>query len=268
MSIKSVYIMTDIEGISGVYCREQSMTSGPRYAEGKKFMTRDINIVANACKAAGVEKVYVHDCHSVSCSVIWDQLSDDIDYMISGRVAKGRYADIINECDAVILLGYHAMAGTDMGMLNHTYNGMLYENVWLNDKKIGEIGVDAAIAGEKGIPVIMVSGDDYACKEAREFIPGVVTAEVKKATSEVGALLLPPAKAEQVLREKTKEALAKVKEIKPIECITPVEFKVELVQRNTATHLGNGKPYFTQIDGRTYKVTADSVEEGYYRFNA
>ncbi len=77
MSIKSVYIMTDIEGISGVYCREQSMTSGPRYAEGKKFMTRDINIVASACKAAGVEKVYVHDCHSVGCSAIWEQLSAD-----------------------------------------------------------------------------------------------------------------------------------------------------------------------------------------------
>lgn len=267
MSVKSIYIMTDIEGISGVYCREQSNTTGPRYAEGKKFMTRDINIVASACKSAGVEKVYVHDCHSIGCSVIWEQLSDDIDYIISGRVAKGRYAEIIKECDAVILLGYHAMAGTDVGMLNHSYNGMLYQNLWLNGKKIGEIGVDSAIAGEKGVPVIMVTGDDYACKEAREFIPGVVTAEVKKATSEVGALLLPPAKAEKVLREKTAEAIENIDNVKPVVHKGVVEFTVELVQRNTATNLGNGKPYFTQIDGRTYKVTADSVEEGWFRYN-
>ena len=265
----NIYIMTDIEGISGVYCREQSNTGAPRYDEGKKYMTRDVNIVAEACKAAGVDKVYVHDCHGASTSLIWDQLTDKIDYVVSGRPPYGRFANVIDECDGVILLGYHAMMGSDAALLNHTFNGMKYQNVWLNGKKIGEIGIDSGILGEKGIPVIMVTGCDKACREAEEFIPGVVTAEVKKSLDVAAALLLPAAKAEQVLIEKTKEAIKKMQEkaIKPVVCQKPVEFTVELVQRNSAASLENGKPYLKQIDGRTYSVTADSVEEGLFRFD-
>lgn len=263
----NIYIMTDIEGISGVYCREQSNTGGPRYGEGKKYMTRDVNIVAEACKAAGVDKVYVHDCHGMSSSLIWEALSDKIDYVVSGKVPYGRFADVINDCDGVILLGYHAMMGSDAALLNHTFNGLMYQNVWLNDKKIGEIGIDAAILGEKGIPVIMVTGCDKACREAEEFIPGVVTAEVKRSLDCTAALLMPPAKAEKVLREKTAEAIANIKSAKPVVCQKPIEFKVELVQRNSAASRENGKPYLKQLDGRTYSVTADSVEEGLFRFD-
>ena len=52
----NVYIMADLEGISGIYCREQVTPDQRRFDEGRRFLTREINICAEACKAAGVEK--------------------------------------------------------------------------------------------------------------------------------------------------------------------------------------------------------------------
>ena len=59
----NIYIMTDLEGISGIYDREQITPAGRRFNEAREFMTGDINACVEACKEAGVDKVYVRDCH-------------------------------------------------------------------------------------------------------------------------------------------------------------------------------------------------------------
>ena len=76
----NVYVMVDLEGISGVYTREQVTADGGRHAEGRKYMTADINAVVRGLKDAGVDKIYVRDCHGGSYTVIWEQLSNDVDY--------------------------------------------------------------------------------------------------------------------------------------------------------------------------------------------
>jgi len=260
----NIYIMADIEGISGIYCREQVLWNERYYAEGRELMTRDINICAAACKAAGADKVFVHDCHGVSGNVIWSKLSGDIDYVFSGIGMKHRFADVIKETDGVILLGYHAMAGTPEAVLEHTMSSVSFQNIWLNGKKCGEIAIDSGILGDMGIPVIMVSGDDKTCREAEEFIPGVVTAEVKKGSACMGALLLPPEKAEKVLREKTMEAVSKIGQIAPVTYQKPVEFTLEYTERHALPN-GFSKPYMKVIDGRTFSVTGGNVEEAWYR---
>ena len=260
----NIYIMADIEGISGIYCRDQVITDGRYYTEGRELMTKEINICARACKEAGADKVFVHDCHGVSGNVIWSGLSDDIDYVFSGLGLKQRFAEVIRETDGVILLGYHAMAGTPGAVLEHTMSSASYQNIWLNGKKCGEIGIDSAILGDMGIPVIMVSGDDKTCREAEKFIPGVVTAEVKRGSACMGALLLPPKKAERVLREKTAEAISKIAEILPVQCEKPVRFTLEYTERHETPN-PLAKPYMEIIDGRTFSVTGRTTEEAWYR---
>ena len=260
----NIYINVDLEGISGVYCVEQQMPDGSKYAEAKEFMTRDVNTCVAACKAAGVDKIYVRDAHSAGRNLIWDKLSNDVDYVISGIIKERRFADVITECDAVILLGYHAMAGTYEAVLDHTMNSREIQNVWINGKKCGETGIDSAILGDMGIPIIMVSGDDKTCKEAQDLIPGVVTAEVKKATDRNGAMLLPPEKAQKVIYEKTLEAVSKIGQIKPVAWDKPVEVKIELT---TATQIPQimARPYMKVIDGRTIAVESNNAEEAWYR---
>ena len=256
----NVYIFADLEGISGIYCPEQVIQGQARHAEGRKYLTREINICASACKAAGVDKVYVRDGHGGSYSLLWDQLSSDVDAAICGITGEVRFAEL-DDCDAVILLGYHAMAGSHRAILEHSYSSKQIQNIWLNGVKIGEIGLDAAILTELQKPVIMVSGDDKACAEAKAFLPNVVTAEVKKSYASFGTALLSPERAEARIREAVAEAIQNFNAGKisyyPVE--KPATLRVELVERQQLPNI-YAKPYMTVIDGRTYEVSADTVE--------
>ena len=80
----NIYIMVDAEGISGIYDSEQVMSSMARYNEGRELMVQDINACVEACKEAGVDKIYVRDCHGSGSNVIWSKLSSPSDYYIIG----------------------------------------------------------------------------------------------------------------------------------------------------------------------------------------
>ena len=159
----NIYIVTDLEGISGIYCKEQVDSSLDRFAEGRRYLTREVNICAEALHDAGVDKVYVQDGHGNGGNLLWDQLSPAVDLVICGNTEGLRYQGI-EDCDAVILLGYHAMAGTPGAILEHTMSSRSIQNYWLNGVKIGEFALDAAILTEYGKPIIMVSGDDESLK--------------------------------------------------------------------------------------------------------
>lgn len=259
----NVYVMVDIEGISGVYTREQVTPDGSRFAEGRKYITEDVNACVKGLKAAGVDKIYVRDCHGGSYSFIWDQLSSDVEYFICGNTRDKRFLGI-EDCDAVIFLGYHAMAGTQYAVLEHSWSSMHIQNIHINGKKVGEIAMDAAAAGEYGKPVIMISGDDLACKEAKEIMPNIVCAEVKKAANVIGAMLMPKEKAHKLIYDKAIEAVKNAENCKRFEFDKPLDVTVELSQRNMLPN-SSRMPYTHVIDGRTYKVDADSTEQLIYR---
>ena len=254
--------MADIEGISGIYSKEQVLPSGTRFSEGRKFFTEEINACVAGLKEAGVDKIYVRDCHGGSYSLMWENASDDVDGYVCGIHEGFRFADI-EDFDAVILLGYHAMAGTHRAVLEHTFSSVNIQNMYLNDVEVGEIAIDAAILGEKGVPVIMVSGDDKACKEAKEILPDVVTAQVKRALDIEGAILLPFDKAHKLIHDKAIEAVKNFKKVKPFVFENPIELKVELTERK-ALPSSVGKQYLKHLDGRTYSVTGNSVEEALF----
>ena len=259
----NILITVDMEGISGVYHPEQTR-EGIRYEEARRYMTWDINACVEGCKAAGANKIIVRDCHSRGSNVVWSELSPLIDRVAIGTGLPEKRMPHIEECDAVILLGYHAMAGTRGGVLEHTWSASGWQNLWINGKLSGEIALEACIAGEYGKPIIMVSGDDYACAEARALLPDVVTAEVKKGMSMSGASLLVKEKAHELIRTKAAEAVKKAGQMKPYKVEAPVKMRLELVERGVlpSKHV---MPYMEIIDGRTFEVTANSVEEGLYR---
>ena len=212
----NVYIMVDSEGISGLYDRQQN-APGRLYAQdSRNFMTREVNICAEACKAAGVETVYVRDAHDDGSYIRWEELSPAVDYIVKGGAAyRVRHAEIEN-CDAVILLGYHAMTGTEGAILAHTMDSG--NHYYVNGVEYGEIAIDAALCGK---PVILVTGDDKACAEAKRFLPWVTVCEVKRGLDFEKGVLLSPARAEALLREKTAEAIRNAAEAKVFTAPSP-----------------------------------------------
>ncbi len=259
----NIYLMVDAEGISGIYSREQVMDSGSRRAESRAYMTADINACVEACKEAGCEKVYVRDCHGGANTLIFEQLTPLADYCILGSTGTDRFVGL-GDCDAVILLGYHAMAGTPGAILEHTMSSASVQNYWVNGVKFGETAIDAAIVGERGKPVIMVSGDDKLCAEAKSFLPWVVGCEVKRGVTWSGGMFLPQARAHALIREKTREAIESFSRMQPFTVEHPLTMRCETVERGVLPG-AYGKPYMRIIDGRTYEVDADSMEEALYR---
>jgi len=258
----NVYIMTDMEGISGIFCSQQVSAGDPLYKDGCRIAMQDVNVVVRACKEAGCEKVYVRDAHGFG-EAVWGELCSEADGYIMGNTGANRFP-FLDECDAVILLGYHAMAGTPAGTLEHSMNSRRIQNYWINNLPAGETALDAGIAGDKGKSVILVTGDDKVCAEAKKLLPWVVTAEVKKGLTVMGAMLLPQAKAHALLREKTIEAIRNFSNTQPLVFEKPVHLRVEVLERcgvpNSYAH-----PYAKVIDGHTYEVTGDTLEEALYR---
>lgn len=258
-----VFVMVDMEGISGV-CRRGHVARGdPLYGDGRRFMTWDVNACVEGCLAGGADAVVVRDTHAGrGDNLIWEELDPRAEYLL-GEDGRERMADV-GSYDALILLGYHAMAGTPEAILEHTMSSAAWQNLWINGRKTGEIGIDAAIAGEHGVPTVMVSGDDKACAEAEEFIPGVVTACVKVGLSVEGGRLLPRQAAHGLITQRATEAVQKAGQIAPVRVEAPVTARLEVVSRQRLPVRGE-KPYVRIIDGRTYEVTADSVEQALLR---
>ncbi len=257
----NIFIMADMEGVSGVYSAVQVdfLNGGEKYQRACKLMANDINACASACKKAGVNKVYLRDCHAMGGNINYEDLSSDIDFCILGSCGQERFPHI-EECDGVILLGYHAMAGTQNAVLEHTMSSKAVQNYKINGRSVGEIEIDAAIVGGYGKPVIMVSGDDKTCCEAKKLLPNVTTCEVKKAHSVCGATLIAPHNAYKLIEQSTIAAIENIKNLSPYVIEAPVKLTIELTERSALPNV-SGRQSIKIIDGRTFEICAETVQK-------
>jgi len=252
----NIFVMVDMEGISGICRSSQVMSSEADYQAARRFMTWDANACVDGLVAGGARKVVVRDAHSSGFNFLWDELDDRAEW-IQGRSGTERMPGI-DSFDGLVLLGYHAMAGTPRAILEHTMSSRAWQNFWLNGVRCGELGIDAAMAGDHGVPTVLASGDDKLCREARRFVKGIVTVQVKKGLDCQGGQLLPKARAHERIRKGAAEAVARCKEIKPYKVRHPVRMRLELVSRGSVPA---GRRGVKVIDGRTYEVVAPTVEE-------
>jgi D-amino peptidase len=256
-----IYVMVDLEGISGIYARDQVLPDAPRYAEGRRYMTMDINACVAGLVEAGATEILVYDCHGDSTTALWDQLDPRAEYLQGDAEVRMPF---LEGSDGLVLLGYHAMAGTPNAVLEHTMSSSSWQNFWLNGRKAGELAIDAGIAGDHGVPTIMASGCEKLCAEAQEFIPGILTARVKTALSIFGARLLPAEAAHAVITKTAATAARRCTSIEPYRVGKPVTMRLERVSRGTPPHVGT-RPWMEIIDARTCEVTGDTVEEAFDR---
>jgi len=256
------FVMVDMEGISGVVRPAQVTAGDPEYARARDWMGRDVNACVDGLFAGGAEEVVVRDAHGAGYNLLLDQLDPRADY-IQGS-GNGPRMPGIGAMDGLVLLGYHAMAGTGQAVLEHTMSSKAWQSFRMNGTLSGEIAIDAGIAGDHGVPVILVTGCEKACREARKLLPGTPTAAVKTAYGLEYARLLPLPRAQELIRGKAEAAARACAGIKPFRVKHPVRMRLELIERGRVPENGN-KPYLKTIDNRTYEVTGGSVEEALQR---
>jgi D-amino peptidase len=253
-----IYIMVDMEGISGILRDKQVSPGTPEYAKTQRYMTWDVNACVEGCFKGGAKTVTVRDCHSNGDNILWEEVDNRARLIQQGWEAPVRMP-LVDKHDAVILLGYHPMAGTMHGILEHTMTSVQWQNFWMNGVKTGEIGIDMGIASDHGKPVIMVSGSEMACAEARKFVGNIKVAPVKKDLDVFGGMLLSKEAAHNVIRTAATEAVtAAIKGIiKPVRVKHPVRMRLERVSRSRIPEV---RPGVKVINSRTYEVTGKDVE--------
>src|ERR1051325_9085603 len=209
-----------MEGVSGIVMWQQTTGGDPMYEEGRRLYTEGINAAVRGAKAAGATEVVVMDCHGAGGeymfnSLVPDRLDPDCEYVVQGEWTE--YTEFLEGgCDAALFVGMHAMAGAVNGVLSHTVSGQAWQNLRFNGTVVGETGINAALCGQWGVPVLLVTGDRAVCTEGRELLgEGLTTVEVKEGLGRFSARMLTPSRARELIEEGAKKALSDLSAVAP-----------------------------------------------------
>jgi len=265
-----VLLVADMEGITGVTLWEQVTPGQSEWQRFRRLMTEDVNAVVDGLISAGADDVVVVDAHWKSNNLLIEQL-DARAVLQSGTPAPlSMLEGIQHDVDAALFIGAHARVGTENAILDHTWSSNVVADVWLNDRPIGEVGLNASLSGEFNVPVIMVSGDQAVAKEAKEWIPDVYTAVVKEAKGRYAAACFPPEQTHKILRETAASALTQlIERQKPLPLKTAFPVRVRLTLRHTA--MADRVQFFpglSRLDGRTVSFEAETMLAAYRLFRA
>ena len=194
-----IYIMTDLEGASGVYKFAQTREPDPQLGErAKEYLMEDIRYVVRGLRAGGATDILVVDGHGSQAFV--PHLMEPGAKYLTGQPRPDVSWGLDKSFAGLVQVAAHAMMGTSDGVLCHTQSSRSENRYWYNGVESGELAQCAAIAGHFGVPTIMVTGDEATCREATQFFgPECVTVAVKQGVAREAAVLYPFEETHQAL---------------------------------------------------------------------
>jgi D-amino peptidase len=254
-----VYILIDAEGVSGVVSQElQAKPGAPEYERMRTYFMSDLNAAVEGAHRAGAGEIVVYDMHYFGLNALLEELHPEARLVMGKPPKTTARAGIDESFDAFIMIGFHAMAETGGGVLPHTYD-LSMKSLRLNGILMGEIGMEAAMAGTCNVPVVMVSGDEEALNEATELLGDIETACVKygvganragsgadsgKKGDQAGqewfcpttqtALCLPLSKTKTIIQRKVMGALGRIGDFKPYTVRAPYTVEIEFFEEASA----------------------------------
>ncbi|MEV6597960.1 M55 family metallopeptidase [Actinoplanes sp. NPDC051346] len=258
-----VLISADLEGISGIVHAAETNPGGNDYERGRALMTADVNAaVAGVLEAMPRADVLVADAHGSFRNLLPDEL-DRRARLVRGRPRPlGMLSGLDDTTDALLFVGYHARSGSGPAVLAHTLNDAVLD-IRVDGRPMGEIGLNAAMAGHHQAPVVLLTGDDAACAEFLDLVPGATTVAVKHATGQAAATVLHPEQARDQIHRAAAKAIRRTDRVPLLTVPGPVRVDIDL-------HSPDGLDLATLIPGvtrspgaRTLTFTADDMAQAY-----
>ncbi len=247
-----VYLSVDMEGTAGVVHEDQTNPTDPRcageYGRFRRLMTLETNAAIEGALAGGATRILVNDSHWSMRNILAEDLHPAAE-LLSGSPKNWSMMEGIDlGWDLAAFIGYHAKAGTQNAILDHTYTDSILD-VRLNGRSVGEFGINAALAGTFGVPVALVSGDKAIAEEARTLLGDGAprTVVVKEAVSRHAARSVSPEKAQIMIGEAMRDVVARTAKGDPVGrphvVASPTALEVDLTRTSQADHAAMGRGF-------------------------
>ena len=259
---KTVFLVTDAEGVGGV-CRQDQ--TDPKDQEMRQLLTGEVNAAVEGFLAGGVDEVMVWDGHDGS------QTLSTLTIHPKARLIMGALgASMLMErhFSGVAYVGQHSRANVRGGIMAHSYSSLGIQNMLLNGKPVGEIDVIAAMAGHFGTPVIMLSGDQAAANELHEIVPNAELAVVKEGTGRYTCISLSASAARDAIREAARRSVSKIGSIKPYTISAPVTLQVEYTTRNSLPVDAEIRTGAEVLDDRTIRFRGKDILDAWRLYSS
>ncbi|MGH7144686.1 MAG: M55 family metallopeptidase [Planctomycetota bacterium] len=253
-----IYIMTDMEGISGIRRQEECERASPLYQRALPFFAGDVNAAIAGAFDGGASEVVVCDSHGGGNNLPIALMDDRAIYVENGGIRElmGRLDET---CDGFFAVGYHAMAGTLNAFLDHTQSGASVFQYTINGVAYGEIGQQCILAGAHGVPQLLITGDAAAVAEALALTPGIEAVAVKTAYANERVECLHPNVAQKQIRAAAKRAVKLAGKRKPFKLRPPFDIRLTFYRTRHADEVWRQRPWLERLDGRTVRLVTDDV---------
>ena len=226
MPKKKFMIRSDIEGVSGVVDYAQVEPGKPEFEFGLRMFRSDLCACIEGLLTGGAGEIVIYDEHYFGRNIDPEWLPEGVAVIAGKPPYRADWAGGLDKGFAgLIMLGFHSNYATLEGLLHHTYEHDIYE-LRLNGTPVGEIGMETAIAGDFGVPLVMVTGDSAGCAEASALVPGVQTVAVKESLGATAGTCYPLILTAAWIRDAARQVAGTPPASEPWRCDAPVTLEV------------------------------------------
>src|SRR5579884_2163133 len=187
-------------------------------------------------------------------NLLWDELPPDVRVISGGRKPFSMTQGLTGGFDGAFFTGYHARVGDANGVLAHTYTADSLYNVRINGVACSEALLNAAMAGQYGIPLLFVTGDRVIVEHVKEHLPWVTGVVVKEGIGHYAADSITPKAAQAAIRDGAARAIRDAKNAKPFTFEPPITMEIETTRVEDADFI-ELMPGFVRTNGRTVRFS-------------
>lgn len=254
-----IYISTDLEGVGGIVTWQQVLEEGPACERAVRLQMGEINAAVEGAIRAGAEEVVVLDNHFHGHNFVVEDMDPRAAYYTGGS-GEERFPGLDSSFAGMLLVGYHPMAGTPGGVLSHTWCPELMREIKVNGIVMGEIGLEALWAGCFGVPILLVTGDEAVCGEARALLgEGIETAAVKKGAGRLLARVVAPEVSRRMILDAAEKAVKKAGTLAPFRLPGPYEVELTLNRLEGVENKLKLSPAAKRVGAYTLRFESDDI---------
>ena len=255
------YVCVDCEGVAcAVGSPGASINSSRDIEFAKKQATREADAAARGVFAAGAEQVIVWDNHNGSLNLHYDLLDERCDIAL-GVGFSHRFPGLDKSYAGVAFVGYHAMDNTEDAVICHTFSSATYQYIKINEEEVGEMGIDGAMAGAHGVPVVFVASDDKGTAEAQRFFQNVETTTTKNAMGWNAAISKHPQRAIAEIRAGARAAAERIDDFAPVTFSEPLSLEIRYKRIDSAQAASRGLKAGERVDPYTVRWELDQLAD-------